>query len=131
MSAKFVKDSAVLSLPVSGVEDHSDKKGSLVKLSSGAAALNDSATAEAFGVILDGEKAGGRDSVGVLGGNIGTVKLKLGGNVTVIGSRLQQKSDGTVQVDAGTGSRVVMAKALELGSTNELIECVVFTPVVF
>lgn len=127
MGAKFVKDLAVITLQPAGSEDHSAKKGYLVKLSSGKAALNDSATVPAFGVILDGEANGGVDGIGVLGGNLGTVKLKAGGAIT-FGARLMQKNDGTVVVENTAVARVVMAIALEAAADTELFEAMVIAP---
>lgn len=123
--SRFTKDVAVLALVAAA--DHSAKRGFLVKLSSGQAALNDSASVPAFGVILDGEKAGGMDSVGVLGGNLGTVKLKAGGAITQ-GSKLQQKSDGTVVVDDGATARVIVGEALEDAADTELFEAITCFP---
>jgi hypothetical protein len=127
--SRFTKDVAVLALVAAA--DHSTKRGFLCKITAGQAAVHDSATAEPFGIILDGEKAGGMDSVGVLGGNLGTVKVKLGGNITAIGTRLVAKADGTVEADDAAGARVVVGKALETGVTDELIEAVLFEPTVF
>jgi hypothetical protein len=125
--SRFVRDVAVVSLEA--LADHSTKRGFVAKLSGGKAALNDSATAEAFGIILDGEAQGGRDSIAVFGGNVGTTRVKLGGNVAQ-GARLQQKNDGTL-IAEGAGARVVVGKALEAGTTDELIEAVLFAPVVY
>jgi hypothetical protein len=126
MSAKFVKDLAVIALVAAA--DHSAKKGFLVKFSSGQAALNDSATVPAFGVILDGEAQGGQDSIGVLGGNLGTVKLKAGGNIT-LGATLMQKNDGTVVVENTAIARAIVGIALEAAATDELFEAVVISPI--
>ncbi len=128
MSAKFVKDLAIIAMTPTA--DHSTNKGYLVKNSSGSAALNDSATAAALGVILDGEPTTGKDSIALLGGNLGTVKLKAGGTITAF-SLLAQKNDGTVIVDAGTGARVVMGRALEAAVSTEIFEAMVFFPVVY
>jgi hypothetical protein len=125
-SAKFTKEVAVIALIASA--DLSTKRGYLCKLATGQAALNDSATVPAFGVILDGEASGGMVSVGVLGGNLGTVKLKAGGAITQ-GAKLQQKSDGTVIVDdGGTTARVIVGIALEAAADTELFEAITCFP---
>jgi hypothetical protein len=124
-SAKFTKEVAVLALVAAA--DLSEKRGFLAKLSSGQAALNDSASVPAFGVILDGETTGGMVSVGVLGGNLGTVKLKAGGTIT-LGAKLQQKSDGTVIVDDAATARVIVGIALEAAVVDELFEAIVCFP---
>ena len=126
--SRFTKDVAVIALTPTA--DHSTKRGYLVKNSSGSAALNDSGTVPALGVILDGEPTTGKDSIGILGGNLGTVKAKLGGTVA-FGALIQQKNDGTVITDAGTGARVVVGRCLEGGVVDELVECVFFPPVVY
>jgi hypothetical protein len=127
MSAKFVKDLAIIAMTPTA--DHSAKKGFLVVNSSGSAALNASATVAALGVILDGETTTGKDSIGLLGGNLGTVKLKAGGNITLF-AKLQQKNDGTVVVDAGSGARVLVGLALEAAATDEIFEAMVFYPII-
>jgi hypothetical protein len=131
MSSRFVKENAVIPLPVKAGEDHSGKRGFLVKLAVvggvAFAALNDSATVPAFGVILDGENEGGFDSVLVLGGQV-VVKGKLGGAVTAVGQTLMQKNDGTFVVET-TGARVSTAIATELGSTDELIGIIPLQPI--
>ena len=125
MSAKFVKDFAIIAMTPTA--DHSANKGYLVVNSSGSAALNASATVAALGVILDGEPTTGKDSIGLLGGNLGTVKLKAGGTITAF-TKLQQKNDGTVIVDAGTGSRVIIGMALEAAVNTEIFEAMVWKP---
>jgi len=127
MSALFKRISAVVALIA--IADHSDKAGHLVKLDGGKAAINDSATAEAYGVLLDGEEEGGSDSVAILGGNIGTVKFKAGGAITQ-GARLAQKNDGTVIVDPAAGDRVIVGKALEAAAEGELFEGIGVFPIV-
>ncbi len=124
-----VQDKAIESLEPN--ETHVDKEGYLVKLSSGKAALNTSATVEAYGVILDGEDTTGRSSIGVLGGNIGPVRLKNTVAAISKGERLMQVNDGTVTKDAGSGARVVVAKALEDGSVDELVKCLPILPIVY
>jgi len=124
--SKFAREVAVIALTPTA--DHSTNKGFLVKLSAGSAALNDSATVSAFGVILDGETTAGKDSVGVLGGNLGTVKLKASGAIAQ-GALVKQAADGSVVTDAA-GARVVVGKALEAAAAGELFEAIVFNPVV-
>lgn len=123
-SALLTKETAII--PHTGV-DFTDKEGYLVKENAGALALNDSATAAALGVVLEGNAAAKQSSVGVLGGFSGTCRVKLGGAVTKY-NRLQQKSDGTLEVDAGSGARAIVGIALETGVANDLIEAVLFSP---
>jgi hypothetical protein len=112
-------------------ETHVGKEGYLVKLSSGKAALHDSATAEAFGVITDGEATDGRSSVAVLGGKVGAVRVKLTLSAVTKGQRGKQVSDGTVTLDNGSGARVVVCKFAEDGAIGELVRAYLFTPIVY
>lgn len=124
-----VKTKAIESLEPN--ETHVDKEGYLVKLSSGKAALNDSATAAAYGVILDGEPTTGRSSIGVLGGNIGSVRMKNTLSAVNKGQRAIQVNDGTVTLDPATGARVVVGIFAENGAIGELVEVYPITPIVY
>ncbi len=127
MSAKYVKDLAIVAMTPTA--DHTALKGYLVANSGGNAAVNTSTTVPALGVILDGEPTTGKDAIALLGGNHGTVKLKAGGAITAF-AKLQQKNDGTVIVDAGTGARVIVGLALEAAALNEIFEAMVIFPVI-
>lgn len=124
MSALTTRSNAIFSH--TGV-NFSGKEGYLLKENSGALAINDSATAAARAVVLNGEVAANDSSVGILGAIGGTVKLKLSGSVTKY-NLVQQVNDGTVTVDAGTGNRVLVGVALETGVSGDLIEVATFAP---
>lgn len=126
-SAKYVRDLAIV--PMTPTADHSTNKGYLVTNSSGSAALNTSATVPALGVILDGEPTSGQDSIALLGGNHGTVKLKAGGTIAKF-AKVQQKTDGTVQTDAGTGARVIVGVAMESAVSGDLFEAMLIYPII-
>ena len=123
----IVKKEAIVAL--APVADHSAKEGYFVSLTAGETVVLTSATAVVpFGVILDGEDTDGQDSIGVCGGAFGSALVKLSGTVAV-GDSLQLHTDGSVVVDAGSGARIVVAKALQAGNSGELIEAVILTPV--
>lgn len=124
MSALFTQENAVL--PFTGV-DLSSARGLLLKEGSGTLAVNDSATAAARAVVLEGNEADEQSSVGVLGALPGVVRLKAGGVITKY-NLLQQKNDGTVEADAGSGSRVIVGMACESAVSGDLFEAVTFAP---
>lgn len=62
------------------------------------------------------------------GGNHGTVKVKLGAPVTDLRLALQLRADGTVGPDTGAGARVLVARPLETGTTDEEIEAILLLP---
>jgi hypothetical protein len=122
-----VKTNAILSLKPTA--DHTEKDGHFVKHAGGEAALVSNAADVPIGVILDGETVDGRDSVAIAGGFAGTCLVKLSGNVAVFAD-LQLAADGSVVTDSGAGARVIVAKAMQAGTNGELIEAVIFKPIV-
>jgi len=122
----IVRKEAIIALTPAA--DHSDYEGYFVKLTAGVPVVSASAADVPFGVIIDGEEAGGVDSIGVCGGNLPTVRVKLSGSVSK-GDSLQLHTDGSVITNAGSGARVIVAKALEDGVSGDLIEAVILTPV--
>lgn len=108
--------------------DHSAKEGYFVILTAGLPVVSAAVTDVPFGILIDGEAANGVDSIGVCGGNLPTVRVKLSGPVSK-GNTLQLHSDGSAIVDAGTGARVVVGQALEAGVSGDLIEAVILTPI--
>lgn len=126
MSALFKRAVAVDCL--TPATDHSGKRGYLVKLDSNKnAALVSSAADIPYGVILDGEDINGKDSVAVLGGNLGTVVVKVQNAVTK-GAKGVVYSDGRVAVDPGTGARVAVCLFMEDGTADELVEAIPLLP---
>ena len=118
-------------LPLTPTSDHSGKEGYFVKASSGQAALVSAATDIPIGVILSGDTTSGRSSIATPA--VGrTVPIKITGTspgTIVLGTYLTVKSDGTAQADAGSGNRVRVARALEAGAANEIIEGYLIEPV--
>jgi hypothetical protein len=104
-----------------------DKEGSLLKENSGALAVNDSATAAARAVCLEGNAAAKDSSVVPLGCCPAPIRLKAGGTITKWAA-LQQKNDGTVEVDAGSGARVIVGVALEDAVSGDLFLAIVHSP---
>lgn len=130
MSSHLARLTAII--PLVAAADQTGKEGYFVEIASNTqASVCNSATDAAYGVILEGAESGKKSSIGVLGGISGTVRVKVGTAITNLGAMLALKSDGTVQPDAGTGARVLVGRPCELGAVDELIEAVVFNPVVF
>ncbi len=123
-----------LIIPIEPAADHTGKEGYFVDLSSGKAAISETATVAPFGVIVEGQPTTGKDSV-ALPGVTGSVMVKITGTTPgsiVKGSYLVLAAeDGTVKLDPGSAARVVVAQALEAGAANELIEARLVEPRVF
>jgi hypothetical protein len=82
-----------------------------------------------FGVVVHGTSSDAETSVAIASGGLsGTVKVKLSGPV-ISGQSLQLDDGGTVSADSGSGSRTLVAQALEPGVADEMIEAVIFRPV--
>jgi len=132
-SPLFANDLAVL--PYTPAADHTAKRGFLVALATTIATVSSSATVAAHGIILDGQNPTGntnaQDSIGILGGNLGIVKVKAGAAAITKFSLLQQSALGTAEDDDGAGARVVFGRALEAAAAGELFDAIVFNPVVY
>lgn len=126
----IVRTNGLLSLTPTA--DHTGKEGYFVEYSSGSAAICNAATDLPIGVITDGQTTSGKSSVALNRGFGGTVRVKVTtsspGTINA-GTKLQLKSDGTVQADGATGARVLVAIALEDGAAGELIEAVLIEPI--
>jgi len=125
MSSLLARGNAII--PITG-NDLTDKEGYLLKESSGNLVLNDSATAPARAVCLEGNTAA-KNSSAIIIGSGQVVRLKAGGAITKF-NQVTQKNDGTVIADAGSGARVAVGIALETGVTDALIEVALQTPTV-
>jgi hypothetical protein len=116
-------------IPVTPAADHTGLEGYFVNNSSGTAAVCSSTSDVPLGVITEGQDTDGKDSIALSrGGFKGTVKIKIGsgsGDVSAF-DLLQLNNDGTVNVDAGTGSRTLVAQAVESGVAGDLIEAIIF-----
>lgn len=118
-------------IPLTAAADQTDKEGFFVEVSSGNASICNAATDVPLGVIVQGAGSGELSSIAVPGGLPGTVAVKLAGTISAIGTLLQLTATGEVIADAGTGARVLVARALETGVDDEKIEAVLFNPVVY
>ncbi len=115
-------------IPLTAFEDHSASRGYAVKLSAGVGKLPAAATDLPYAIILDGVPANHSDSVAVLGGNIGFIKVKAGGAVTN-GSLGQMTAAGAFINDTGAGARVLAVMFMEDGAQDELVKALTFKPV--
>lgn len=115
--------------------DQSAKVGQAVYLAAGVATLLTSATAnEPYGVIIAGADTATEPSsivpfagAGAAGAVYG--KLDATPGTIVAGSNLVVTATGTFILDPGTGARWTCAQAQESGVANELIEMILFKPV--
>lgn len=121
--SKLVYDYSIISVN-NGSEDQSGARGRFVQTSG---ALVTAATGQVpLGVLTDGGVANARSAVCVSGsGHIAKVRLSATPGTVNVGTFLTLTANGTVAADAGTGARVQVARALESGAANELIDAVI------
>lgn len=115
-------------IPGNHSADFTGLDGYFVESASGADSIVNAATDIPLGVITEGLPS--KSSIATPAFS-GTVKVKVTGTspgTIARGTYLTLKNDGTVQADAGTGSRVRVARALEPGAANELIEAYLIEP---
>lgn len=129
MSSLLRRESAII--PMTPAADHSALRGYFVEVSSGAASVCNSADDIPLGVILEGAPTTGQDTIAVCGGGAGVVAVKCAASAgsIAIGTKLVLHTDGTVKADPGTGGRVQVAIALEVGANGALIDAVLIDPV--
>lgn len=123
----IARNSAIL--PLTPTADHTGLEGYFI-LPTGA--LVSSATAAVpLGVITEGSRINEKDSV-ALHNFGGTVKVKLGATpgAVIAGSYLVLQADGSTKLDSGAGARIRVARAVEAGVAQELIEAVLIDPVI-
>lgn len=117
-------------IPLTPLADHTGLEGYFV-LPSGGIVTSATATLP-LGLITEGFPTTGKDSV-ALHNVCGTVKVKLGATpgTIVSGSSLVLQADGSTKLDPGTGTaRIRVARALEAGVAQELIEAVLVDPAI-
>lgn len=121
-------------LPFTPADDQTLKKGFFVEKSTGSTvAVCNAATDVPIGVIVDGQPTTGKSSIAPCGsGAIVKVKCAATAGSIVLGSYLvlDGTTYGAVKLDPGTGSRVQVARALETGANDALIDAVLIDPVV-
>lgn len=129
-SPLYTRDNAIV--PITAGENLTGKEGYFYKLNaSNKAVLCDAATDVPHGLILEGAASGADIAAAPLGGNHGTVRVKLGAQVTDLRKDLTLRADGTAESDDGAGARVVVARPLETGAADEMIEAVLLSPRVY
>lgn len=85
-----------------------------------------------LGVIVDGQPTTGRSSIAISPGMIVKVKMAATPGAVVFGSilRLDATTAGAFSLSPGAGTaRIEMARALEAGAANELIDAMIYHPV--
>ena len=133
MSKTLVAD-AILAFP--GAADYSTNRGFFVRFDGTAdrvAIVATPASQRPLGVIVDGQPTTGQNSIALSGSGL-VVKVKCAASAGTInpGTLLQLNTTtlGTVSADAGTGGRVIVAKALEAGANDALIDAILLTETV-
>ncbi len=127
MSTLYARKTAIVALVAAA--SLAGKEGFLYKLNeSNQAVIVSAVTDTPHGVIGATTVDGLEISAIPLGGNHGTVRVKLGAAVTDLRKALQIRADGTVGPDAATGARTLVALPLETGAADELIECILISP---
>jgi hypothetical protein len=127
MSTRYLRAAAILA--IAAAADLTGKEGFPYKLDAeNKAVLCSAITDVPHGIILAVTPDGLEITAAVLGGNHGTVGVKLGAAVTDLRKMLTIRADGTAESDDAAGARVGFALPLEVGEAGEIIECVVFRP---
>lgn len=126
-STLYSRDCAVIKLVATA--SLAGKEGYFYKLdSSNQAVIVSSASDKPHGLIGAVSNDGLEISALPMGGNHGPVRVKLGTTITDLRVDLTVKSNGTAESDDGAGARVIVARPLETGVADELVECVLLTP---
>ena len=121
-------------LPFTSEADHTAARGLFVKkgaAADGIVVVANASTDIPVGVITDGSPSGAKSAVAVSGsGAIVKVKCAATAGSIVLGSSLVLDGTtlGAVKLDPGTGARVQVARALEAGANNALIDAVLIAP---
>lgn len=120
-------------VPVTAGADLTGHEGKFVKVHTGntSVVLSAAATDIPLGVIETEAPSGGAAGIALCDGSglVVPVKLAASPGTVVMGTYLCLSTDGTVVADPGSGNRVRVARALEAGSADELINAVLITPV--
>lgn len=124
MSAATAGSSKIISMVTAATSV--GKEGYGYTMTGGTATIGASATVHHKGICISGA-ASPTKATFALAGCEQPVYLKISGTVTE-GDYLQQHTDGSYVVDAGSGARVVGAIALEAGVSGDLIRAALITP---
>lgn len=114
-------------VPLVSDADLTGKRGYFVEAASGKIDIVDAVDDLPVGVLLGGEVAGTANPV-ALPGTVAKVKLNSSPGSVDVGTYLTVAADGTVVADDGAGTRVQVARALESGAGDELIEAQIIEP---
>ena len=135
---KLARSNAIIAMTPYGNSDYRNYAGFPVAVDLGentAILCGDSVGEIPIGVITEGAKAPEKVSVAIAAGGLaGTVRVKLLAPVTAPGVLLKlviTVAGVAFGPDNGSGERIVMAQALETGAAGELIEAVLFKPLVY
>ncbi|HWM26597.1 MAG TPA: hypothetical protein VNP98_17400 [Chthoniobacterales bacterium] len=127
MSTLFARTHAIV--PIIAAASLLGKEGYFYKLNgSNQAILCAAVTDVPHGLIAAVSKDGLEISAAPLGGNHGTMKVKLGADVTDLRLDLTLRADATAESNDNAGNRVVVARPLEVGVADEEIEAVLLYP---
>ena len=128
--SKLTRQNAILPFPTSSSQEDS-LFGLIVGLFNGVLIpLSPGSAAAPLGVCVHYDEAGSPASVALMSGGLGgTVKLKLDGAVSV-GDFLILGDGGLIYADPETGAREQVGQAMEAGVSGDLVECVIFKPIV-
>jgi hypothetical protein len=123
MSPLYARSNALIF--IAAAASLAGKEGYFYKLDgSNEAVLCAAATDVPHGLIMAVRQDGMEITAAPLGGNHSPVRVKLGAAVTDLRKDLTLRADATAEPDDGAGARVLVARPLELGDTDEMIEAV-------
>jgi hypothetical protein len=130
MSSLFARETAIV--PITATATLAGKEGFFYKLDGSNQAVAIAAVTDVPDGLIGAVTSDGLEiSALKAGGNHGTVKVKLGANVTNLTKDLVLRADGSVGPDTGAGARVIVARPVETGSSTEMIEAILMKPRVF
>jgi hypothetical protein len=111
---------------IKAVSDLSAARGKTVKLSTNDATIVTAAADVPYGVVVEEAANAGEATIALCAAH-GECKVLLSGTVAK-GAYLQQTAAADAVTDAGTGTRVLFAQALESGVTGEWIRARLMRP---
>jgi hypothetical protein len=116
-------------IPIAAAVSLEGKEGFFYKLDENNKAVIVSSVEDVpHGLILSVTSDGLEISAAPLGGNHGTVLVKLGAAVTDLRKDLTVRANGSAESDDAAGARVIVARPLETGAADEMIEAVLLAP---
>lgn len=123
MSTIYARNTAII--PIVAALTLAGKEGYFYKLDASNQAIAIAAVTDVPDGLIGDVATDGLEISGLKqGGNHGTVRVKLGAAVTDLRKDLTLRADGSVESDDSAGARVIVARPLETGAADELIEAV-------